>query len=511
MRHRQIAKNTFVLYVRQIFLIAINLYTVRVVLQTLGIEDYGVYTVVTGVVTLCAFLPNTMASATQRYFSYALGRKDSASLQKNFSVNLVLYLMIALSTLLILESLGLWFLDDRLAIPAGRLEAAKALYHFATVGFVFSAFTSPFMAIMIAHEDMHVYSLLTALEALMKLLIVFLLMFMAWDKLALYGALLLAVSVVTALGYMLVCLKRYPECQLREFHWDGRLFREIVGFTGWTLFGQLTSVGRNQAVTILLNQMFNPATVAARALATAISSQVMVFASNFNTGLYPSIIKTYAAREMPQMFSLIFHGSKLTFFLLWVFSLPLFLEMDTVLAVWLANPPAETALFTRLALVEMLIFSVSLPLTTAARAPGKMMAYELTLGSMQVGVFAGSWIALRLGYPAYSVFVVAILVNILLFASRLALTSRLIDLSIRAFVRRVIMPVTFVALLSAFFSLALKQSLFRAPPVAHTPLVIAGSIAASTVCMYFLGMTLPERLAARRMLAKAASKLRGSQ
>lgn len=508
MRHQRIAKNTLALYVRQLFLIATNLYTVRVVLNTLGIEDYGIYSVVSGVVTLCAFLPNTMASATQRYFSYALGQGDQTRLLKNFSVNLALYLLIALSTLLILESLGLWFFNGHLEIPADRFEAAKALYHFAVISFVFSVFTSPFMAIMIAHEDMHVYSLLTVLEALMKLLVVFLLMAITWDKLALYGALLMAVSMANMFAYMFICLKKYPECQLKTLHWDTPLFREVIGFTGWTLFGQLSTVARNQAVTILLNQFFNPATVAARALSTTISNQVMVFASNFNTGLYPSIIKTYASREIPEMFSLIFNGSKLTFFLLWVFSLPLFLEMNTVLTVWLGNPPAETVLFTRLALLEMLVLSISLPLATAARAPGKMMGYELTLGLMQAGIFIGSWISLRLGYPAYSVFVVAIVVNIMMFAVRLAITSRLINLSIREFVLRVFYPVSLVAASSALMSMALKQSLFDGP--LHTPLVIVSSAAVSTLCMYFIGMTTPERLAARHMLAKLASKIRGN-
>lgn len=507
MRHRQIAKNTFTLYVRQLLLIAVHLYTVRVVLNTLGIEDYGVYSVVAGVVTLGAFLPNTMASATQRFFSFALGQKDQVRLQKTFSVNLTLYVSIALLAIALLETLGLWFFNGYLDIPADRLKAAKALYHFTVLSFVASIFTSPFRAIMIAHEDMHIYTLLSILEAVMKLLVLFTLSTVAWDKLELYGALLLIVAIMNAAAYAIICVKKYTECQLNNIHWDTQLFREVVGFTGWTLFGQITNIARNQAVTILLNQMFNPATVAARALSSAISNQVMVFANNFNTGLYPSIIKSYAAREIPEMFSLIFHGSKLTFFLMWVVGLPLFLEMDTVLAVWLGAPPAETALFTRLALLEIMILSISLPLTTAARAPGKMMAYELTLGIMQVGVFIGSWISLRLGHPAYSVYIVAILINVIMFAARLEATSRMIGLSFIEFMRRVLFPVVIVGTSSAIASIALKHVLPDAPLC--TLIVIIGSAAISTVCMYLFGLTKSERRLAHHMVARIGSKIKG--
>ncbi|ASO30234.1 hypothetical protein CG015_13440 [Vibrio anguillarum] len=188
--------------------------------------------------------------------------------------------------------------------------------------------------------------------------------------LAYYGVALLIISALLAFAYILICLKKYPECQMKKLYWSTGILKEIMGFTVWTLLGQLSTVFRNQAVTVLVNQMFNPSTVAARAIALNVASQVGIFSNNLNTGLYPPIIKAYAANQKEEMLNLVFNGSKLTFFLMWVCALPMLLEMETILTLWLKTPPEEAILFTQLAIVESLILAISMPLTTAARAPG---------------------------------------------------------------------------------------------------------------------------------------------
>lgn len=484
--NKQIAKNTLMLYTRQILILLVNLYTVRVVLNVLGVEDYGIYNVVGGIVSFFSFLSSTMASATQRFFSFALGQNNHEKLEKIFSVNLSIYGTIALIALVLLETVGLWFLNEQLQVPPERFEAAKWIYHFSVLTFIATIFTTPFMAIIIAHEDMQIYAYISIIEVIMKLAIVLLLGYLPWDKLEVYGILVFIVSVINAMMYIRIGIKKYNECQFRHLHWDKSLVYEIVGFTGWTLFGQITTVIRNQAVTILLNQVFNPVVVAARAVATSISNQINLFSGNFNTGLYPPIIKSYASGDKKGMFSLIFNGSKITFFLMWVFALPFFLEMETILTIWLKTPPPEAVLFTRLALIEVLINSLSLPITTAARAPGRMKVYELTLGSIQIAIFVASCIALKMGGAAYTVFIVAIIANLVMFIMRLLIVKNLVGLSLRPFLAQVVFPVLIIIITSTTPSLVIHYSLPNGLLSASTS--IMASITFAIISMYFIGL-----------------------
>lgn len=486
MKNNKILKNTVALYIRQLLILFVSLYTVRIVLNVLGVEEYGIYNVVAGLVALCSFLPSSLASATQRFFSFALGQSDKSKLDKTFSVNLILYALIAVLALIVLESLGYWFVEKHLNLPLERIAAAHTIYHYAVFTFIAGIFTAPFIAIIIAHEDMHIYAYASIFEVLLKLAVTFALVYISSDKLELYGLLLLIVSLLNMLVYLIICFIKYPECQIKKIYWDGRLLKEIYGFTGWSLFGQLTTVARNQAVTILLNQYFNPSVVAARAIANTVSSQVNMFSNAFNTGIYPPIIKAYAVNEKEEMFSLIFTGSKLTFFLMWIFSLPMFIEMEGVLTLWLSTPPENAVLFTQLALVEALIISISLPIISAARAPGNMKTYELTLGLIQVGIFFVSWVLLDNNYPASSVFVTAIVANILMFAVRLLIVSWLVGLSIFKFLRVVVAPVLSVICISVTTSLFVKHSLPSG--YLYSIVTILFTAISSSLAMYFFGL-----------------------
>jgi polysaccharide biosynthesis protein len=488
--NKRIAQNTLMLYFRQLFILLVNLYTVRVLLNVLGVEDYGTYNVVAGIVALFSFLSNTMMSATQRFFSFALGRNDDALLRKIFSINLLVYLLIALAAVVLLETLGLWFVMRKLNIPPGSLTEVYWLYHFSVLTFLGMICTSPFAAIIVAHEDMHIYAGISIIETFLKLIVVFLLI-CTKDKLAAYGAMLFAVSFLNAMMYLFVCLRKYQECTFRHLHFDKTLLREIFDFTGWTLFGQLSTVARNQAVTILLNQFFSPVVVAARAIALNVSGAINIFASNFNVGLYPPIIKEYAAGNRKEMFQLIFNGSKITFFLMWIIALPLFLEMDFILTLWLKRPPEGLVLFTRLTLIEALINSSSLPLITAARAPGKMKTYELTLGIIQLLIFPVSWLILSCGGQAYTVFIVAIIANLIMFAVRLFIVHILIRLPLKRFSIHVLLPLSAIMLCSALPSYLLSSFL----PTGFLSTCILGlsTLLFSFFCMYFIGLTNTQR------------------
>ncbi|WP_202803561.1 lipopolysaccharide biosynthesis protein [Gayadomonas joobiniege] len=495
---KKILKNTMMLYFRQILLLFVSLYTVRVVLDTLGVEDYGVYSVIAGIVTLCTFLNTGMASATQRFFAFALGKHDFERLKTVFCVNVFIYCLVAIVTIALLESLGMWFINHHLNIPRERVDSAIMLFHCSVITFVFTVFTAPLIAVITAHEDMHYFAFISIIEGLLRLFAVILLTYLPGDKLVVYGILLLIVTIIIFIVYGAVCFQKYPECQLKKIYWDKALLKEIFSFTGWSLYGQLTTVFRFQAVTILINQFFNPSVAAARAIALTISSKVNIFSSNFNTSLYPPIVKNYASGNQKELDSLIFNGSKITFFLMWIFVLPLIIEMEYILNLWLTTMPEQAVVFTQLALVESLIFSISLPISSAARAYGKMKKYELTLGFMQISIFFIAYLILDLGYPAYSVFIVAILVNIAMFVARLFIVSKQIGLSKLAFLKNTFNPMILLVIVSATPSWFISSQTPNG--FLFTTINVAICMILSTVAMYFIGLDATWRHKIRQFL-----------
>ncbi|WP_179947265.1 lipopolysaccharide biosynthesis protein [Vibrio splendidus] len=427
-----------------------------------------------------------MSSATQRYFSFALGKKDTDLLNKTFSVNLVIYLVIAIIALLLLKTVGYSVIKDYVKLPIGREISALVLYNYSVLSFILNILTAPLISVIVAHEDMKAYAYLSLAEVSMKLLVVFILPYIDYDKLELYGLLILIVAVLNFTFYLLFTCNKYDEIQFRKFYWDKNLLCEIFSFTSWTLFGQFTTVARSQAITLLINQFFNPTIVASKAIASTIAAQVNMFSSNFNTGLYPPLIKSYAEKNYTEFNSLIFTGSKLTFFLFWIFAFPLFLEVNFVFKVWLGVVPEQTVLFTRLALAEALIFSVSLPLTTAARAPGKMKLYELTLGILQISILVLSYIALKHGFEAYSIFVIAIIINIIMLLVRIFLVSFLVGLSVKDFIIKVIIPIICVVISSSVPCLILMNNL--PDSFAYSLFMIVFSVFICALSIFFFGM-----------------------
>tara|TARA_R110002072_G_scaffold1559_3_gene12900 strand:- start:33899 stop:35392 length:1494 start_codon:yes stop_codon:yes gene_type:complete len=493
------------LYFRQILVLFIALYTVRVVLTVLGVEDYGIYNVIAGLVALGSLLSATLASATQRFFSFALGEGDGEKLRRIFTVNLGLYAAVIILTLFLLESLGLWYVKEQLVVPEERLGAVLVLYQLSVASFLIGILKSPFVAILIAHEDMGTYAYISIFEALLALTVVVFLSVLPWDDLVTYGGLVLVATSITSLVYIFICFSRYQECSIKSLHWDTALLKEVVSFTGWSIFGHSTNLLRTHAVTILLNQSFNPTVVASRALAVTVANKVNMFAINFNTGLYPAIIKTYAEGDRPAMMSLVNSGSKATFFLLWVFALPLILEMETVLSLWLKEVPEYAVLFARLALVESLILSVSLPITTAARAPGRMMIYELSLGSIQIGIFIASWVVLNMGAPPFSVFVVAIVANVLMFFVRLILVRVMIGFDVWRFVQGVVIPIVMVTCVSSIASTSAYILLSKSVLTSFFSVLL--SVTFSSLSMYFLALTQAEKKSLTSIILRKIPKL----
>ena len=437
---KRIAKNTLMLYFRQILIMIVSLYTVRVVLNTLGAEDYGIYNVVAGVVTMFSFLSNSMATASQRYFSFALGQNDSENLKKYFSMSFTIYCLIALVVLILAETVGLWFVTQKLVISSERQNAALWIYQASIFSMICTILTAPFMASIIAHEDMNIYAYVSIIEVVLKLGIVFLLPLFAIDKLIFYGLLMAGVVFINTAIYRTICVKKYVECKF-SFFWEKSLFKELVSYTGWNMFGSAVGVFKNQIVNIILNQFFNPVVNAARGIAAQVNSAVNSFAQNFSTAVRPQIIKSYASGEKEKMLQLVFRSCKATFLLMYIFALPLILEMPYVLKLWLKNVPEYAVLFTILALIDALIDTISYPLMATAQATGKIKLYQAVVGGVLLLNAPIAFVVLKLGAPAFSVFIVSISVTSLAFIVRLCILKKLINFSFWNFIWKVFIPI----------------------------------------------------------------------
>jgi O-antigen/teichoic acid export membrane protein len=486
----RIAKNTLMLYFRQILIMLVNLYTVRVVLETLGAEDYGIYNVVAGVVTMFGFLSNSMATATQRYLSFELGRNDFEQLKKVFSISLEIYILIAVLVIVLAETVGLWFVSNKLLMPLERKNAAWWIYQFSILSFLFTILAMPYMAVIIAHEDMNIYAGVSIADVVLKLAIVFLLRFIVLDKLQLYGILICAATFINTAIYRIICQKKYKECKF-IFYWNKDLFKEITNYTIWNLFGASVGVFKTQAVNILLNQFFNPVVIAARGITSSVNAAIVSFSANFSVALRPQIIKNYAAREEVKMLWLVFNGAKCTFFLMLMFTLPFILEMPILLSLWLKKPPEYAVLFTRLALVDALMDSISYPIITAVQATGKVKLYQSVVSGILLLNLPVSWIVLLLGMPVYTIMIVAICLTCIGVIARFLILKQLINYSLIQFFRIVIIPVCIVTVLSVILPIVLyiilQESLLR------LCLVFCVSIFSIGVCIYIFGLNNFER------------------
>lgn len=437
----------------------VSLYTSRVVLNTLGIEDFGIYNVVGGIVAMFGFLNAAMASATQRFLSFELGRKDYKRLREVFSMSLNIHFIIAGIILILAETAGLWFLNEKMLIPPGRIEAANWVYQFSILAFMVTIISVPYNASIIAHEKMNVFAYISILEVSLKLLIVFMLQWFAFDKLKLYAVLTFSVALIIRIIYGIYCKKKLNSCSY-IFVKDKTLFQTLFSYAGWNLWGNLASVSMGQGINILLNIFFGPAINAARGIAYQVSSAVNQFVTNFQLAANPQIIKSYASGDNDYMHRLIFYSSKFSFFLLLTLALPILFETQYILALWLKIVPDYTVLFTRLVICIVLVDCISGPLMTAAQASGKIKVYQSVVGGLLLLILPISYLFLKLGFPPEITMLVNLGVSIVALFVRLRMLITLIHFPLKTFFRSVLFPIIKVCMTSlilAFIGYGLVQ------------------------------------------------------
>lgn len=488
--NKRIAKNTLLLYIRMLFMMAISLYTSRVVLNTLGVEDYGIYNVVGGVVAMFGFINSSMSSATQRYITFALGKGNFKNLQKVFSTALQIHVLISVLIIILGETVGLWFMYEKMQIPADRMDAAFWVLQCSIVSTVIMILSVPYNADIIAHEKMSAFAYISIVEAILKLVIVYMLLISPFDKLIFYAFLILIVQILIRFCYSLYCNKHFKESKYRRT-WDKHLFKEMTGFAGWSMFGNLSSVLYGQGLNMLLNVFFGPVVNAARAIAVQVQSAIQQFVGNFQMALNPQITKTYAKGELNEMYNLMFRSARFSFYLLFLISLPILIETNIILKFWLKVVPDNTIIFLRIIICISLIYTLSNPLMIANQATGRVKRYQAICGSIQLLILPISYVILLLGYPAYSVFIVHFAIELLTQFVRMLILKPLIGLQIKAYINYIYIRVFIVAIFSSIIPLA--TCLIMEDTIIRFLLVLFISLISVLIIVYNIGLSNDER------------------
>lgn len=420
-------------------------YTSRVVLNALGVEDYGIYNVVGGVVAMFSFLTGMFTSATQRFLNYEMGLGNRKRLNEIFSMSVTLNVMIAILIVLVSEIVGLWFINQKLVIPEDRLMAAHWVFQFSLLAMAVTIISTPYNAVIIAYERMSAFAYISVAECLLKLGVAVVIAFCGGDKLIIYGALLLGVAVIVRGIYTVYCKREFQECHYR-LYWDPTLFREMGRFAGWDMYGNFAFVMITQGVNMLLNMFFGPTVNASRAIAVQVQSAIQGFATNFMVAVEPRITQDYAQGKWEEMFRLVFLSSKFSFFLLLLLCCPVLVETENILKIWLGQVPGYSVIFVRLILIEILFRILHSPFHSVMAATGKMRKYQLVNGSLLLLNVLVSYALLRHGADAPTVFVVSIVVTIVALFVLLYLLKEATDFPVRRYIKEVLQAIVFVSI-----------------------------------------------------------------
>jgi O-antigen/teichoic acid export membrane protein len=431
--NKRIAKNTIYLYVRLLFSMGISLYTSRIVLQVLGIDDFGLYNVVGGIVVMFAFLNNAMVASSQRFISYELGKQNDEMLKKVFSISVTIHICIALIVLLIAETAGLRFLNTQLNIASERMHAANWVYQCSIFAFLIGIISVPYNACIVAHEHMKTYAAVAIINVVLQLAIVYIVMAGGMDKLKLYAVLVLAVAVIIRITYTVYCKAQFKECTY-HFLFDKELFLKMSSFAGWSFFGSLSHSFRDQGSNMILNIFFGTAVNAARGIAFQVNSAITSFVSNFQMAICPQITKTYAAGDYKQTQLLIARACRYSFYLLAIMAIPIYINIKYILSLWLTVVPDYTAIFSQLIIWISIVNSISNPIGTAIQATGDVRNYNLIIGGIFLLDLPVSYLLLKLGCLPYSVLYVSLFTTTVCVFIRFLIMKRRIAFSGRYFV-----------------------------------------------------------------------------
>lgn len=503
--NKRIAKNTLFLYLRMFVMMVTALFTSRIVLDVLGVADYGLNNVIGGVVVLFSFLNAALLSATQRYLNFHLGRQDYKQTNVVFCMSMNTYFLLSVLVVVLGETIGLWFVNTQLNIPSERMYAAQWVYQFTLLQFIINLLRVPYNASIIAYERMNFYAYISLVEVIAKLLVVYVLYITTYDKLIFYSFLYTIIPLLIGLIYKWYCNKKFETTKYRVI-WDKAAFKEMFSFSGWSLFGSLANLAAQQGLNILINIFYGVTVNAAAGIANQVSNNVYGFISNFQTAFQPQIVKTYAAKEIERFHKLIFQTSKFSYFMVIVLVMPILFTIDGILQIWLKEVPEYTAIFCRLILVYLSIEAITAPLWMSVQATGKIRNYQILMASLIFLNFPIAYIVLKIGLPVYSVWLVRIIVNIVVMIARCIYMKRKLNFPLLPYIKAVILPIVSVTLVA----LPVPMLLYYTIHGFWQNLIIVGVItfALTMADVYFVGMNTHEKLMARNMILKKIPFLR---
>ena len=497
--NKRIAKNTIFLYFRMLLMMVVSLYTSRVVLNTLGITDYGVHNVVGGLVSMFSLISGSMNTTISRFLTFELGREDTERLRIVFSTSVNIQLGIAIAIVLLAEVAGLWFLNFKMVIPEGRMVAANWVFQCSLLSFCVNIVSVPYNAVIIAHEKMDAYAYFGIIEALLKLLIVFLLPYSSWDKLIYYAILLLAVSLIMRFSYGWYCNRNFKESKY-YFVFEKSVLKEMGSFAGWNYLGAIAAILRTQGLSLLLNLYFGVAVNAARGVTAQVEAAVTQFVANFTMALNPQITKSFAREDRGYMHLLVCYGAKYSFFMMLILIIPLIIEAPIILKLWLKIVPDFAVIFLRITLIVVLLDTLSDTLTMSMQASGNIKLFQIIVSSIVLMVFPVSYLLFGMGFPPYSCYIVCAIAMVLKLVAELPLLKKMVGLPPTLYISVVLKRALLVSVL--LFSLPLAIAYYFEDSTFRFIFVTAVSLLWSVPVIFFAGLSISER---KSLLSKAKS------
>lgn len=500
--NKRIAKNTLMLYIRMLLIMAVNLFTSRIILQALGVEDFGLYNIVGGVVVLFTFINNAMVASTQRFLNYELGRENLEEAKKVFSASLSIHFVIAAVFFVLAETVGLWFLNSYIQIPAGREAAANWVYQFTIIASIINILRTPYNATIIAYERMSFYAYVSIVEVVLKLLIVYLVYLFA-DRLISYAALVAVVTFAVFGCYYLFCRKQFQICRY-QFEFNKRRYLSIASFSGWSLFGSTANMGAQQGLNILLNIFFGVTVNAAMGIANQVNSAIYQFVSNFQTAFNPQIVKTYAAQKAEDFHNLIFNTSRYSFFLLFALALPVAIYCTELLNLWLTEVPIYATEFCIIMIANALFDALSGPLWMAVYASGKIKRYQIAISYILFSTLIFAYIAGKLGYNPVIVLCIKPLIGITIYIYRICYCHRQLSLNLLKYLQAVIGKCLLITIISIIISYIFCTILENYD--LHVLIKFTIPLSISILSIFFFGMTKSERKLISKNLQKVSKR-----
>ena len=499
----RLIKNTILLFFRMTLLMCINLYTSRIVLETLGVEDFGIYNVVGGVVIMLGFINDSMTVSVRRFLNFELGTGNKERLHEVFVTSLNIFIIISLLIAILGETVGLWFVMEKMIIPPERMTAALWCYHISIFTAVIDILSCPYLSAIVAHEKMKSFAYIAILDAILRLLLVYLLLLFDYDRLIFYAILYAAEKILIRMVYNLYCTRNFEECKYHLLH-NKALFKEMAVFAAWNMWGNLAYVCYTQGLNMMLNVFFGPVVNAARGVAVQVQGTVGNFANNFQMAMTPQITKTYASGQLKETHQLIFKGSRLTFCLMLIMCLPLIAETPMIFSIWLKEVPDGAVLFLRLLLVIVLVQKCINPLATAVSSTGRIRRYETLVNSLLLTILPIAYIVLKLGGAPWSVFLVYFIIVVLAFILNLYIALPMMELSLVEYIKYAIKPCAVVLLLSLLIPTAMK--LLASSSTFMSILDIVLTVIGASIFSFMFGLDDEERTVITNKIEKLTKK-----